>query len=93
MSRIHYLFAILAFAALGLQCRAEEKPLAVCKDGKCEMSEKDYKALQEYVARVKEMAEHNNKVELEVNSTLEAYMGALAKCKAEKSERKTKWGF
>jgi len=84
---INGLFCFACFAALmaGIQASyAEDKPLAVCKDGKCTMSEEDFKRLQEFIRRVEAVIAHNNEAESAVNQQLEAYAGAVARCQADR---------
>jgi uncharacterized protein YfbU (UPF0304 family) len=71
------------------RARAEDKPLAVCKDGVCVMTEADYKRLQEFVAEVQKRFEHNDKIETEINEMLAQYQGALATCREKQKQWKT----
>jgi hypothetical protein len=75
--------------ALVQKARAEDKPLATCKDGKCVMSEADYKRLKEFIAEVQKRTEANNQVEAQVNEMLAQYQGALETCKERQKQWKT----
>jgi hypothetical protein len=88
------LLAFVIFAgimAVIQKARAEDKPLAVCKDGICVMAEADYKRLQDMVAEIYAKTEHNNKVEIEMGSESDALRGALEMCKERQKQWKTKW--
>jgi hypothetical protein len=83
-------FVILAGCMAVIQkARAEDKPLAVCKDGVCVMTEADFKRLQEFVAEVQKRFEHNDKIEAEINEMLAQYQGALSVCREKERQRKT----
>jgi ABC-type multidrug transport system ATPase subunit len=69
------------------KARADE--IAVCKDGKCVMSEADYKRLKEFIAEVQKRTEANNQVEAQVNEMLAQYQGALETCKERQKQWKT----
>ena len=86
----HLLFFVWAVAALmwGAQtARAEERPIAVCKEGKCVMSEEDFKALQEFIKATHAAAQRNNEIETAINEKLNELSGALENCK----DRQRKW--
>lgn len=62
--------------------RAEDVPVAVCEDGKCVMSEEDYKKLQAFVTEVKKTIEANEKTDELADILREGLLARLGRCKA-----------
>lgn len=68
-----------------MRVNAEDvKPVAECKDGKCVMSEEDFKRLQEFVAAVQKVSEENDSISEDVNQRLDALQSKVAKCDADR---------
>jgi hypothetical protein len=71
MKLLRYLFPIaaLTIAIIG-PSRAEAPQLAVCKDGMCVITERDYKSLQAFVGRLRAYAEASQKRDEETDLAL-----------------------
>ncbi len=92
MRRIHWLFAIAAILAAMIPARevlAQPPPLVECKDGKCSMTEEDWKQLREYHNRVREFIARVDKKNDQDNRAMPELMQKLSSCMAILEERRT----
>jgi hypothetical protein len=79
--------AAICVALLGPDARAE-KPMAVCKDGKCVVEEKDWKRFKEFWKSVEKYANDlQEKAQQDARRDAET-VGRLAGCMAMLEERK-----
>jgi glutamate mutase epsilon subunit len=81
-------FAVGAVAAgLLMPVREATAEIAVCTDGVCTMKESDYRMLQKFHARVRDVAEQSDQQTMQMANDIEQLNGALARCRSQLSKR------
>jgi hypothetical protein len=84
--------SLMAIPLLGSYHEAYAEDLSgmvKCANDSCQISKADWDRLQAFHNRMLQWAERNQKTDEEAAEVINQYMGALARCRAEKPQRNT----